>query len=203
MSDAILEDGPEHYYYIGRDRFPFAVASSFPIEDDLDSSFQPARESSASLRGIVDSFVDLRRDSVLKTVQMASITSSACRGILLSVESRLRAGNLQGKVAGSTAQDDLHSHGRQQAAGGGYALFPAGSRISEETWTKLAAAAEEQLVRQGYLITQTDKRNISAMTGIEVTPYIWSTLMKRLDLKKVRNPFPSSLVVYVPRLKHK
>ncbi len=190
MSDDMPEEGLNHYhyYYMGRDRFPFADSvSSLPLEDDLDNCETHDEERISALCSIFDSFVESEAASARSSIAYSSTVNAFCRSMLQSIGERLSTG------PGVIAQP-ISPVSKQGA------LFPAGTRVKPETWQRLYEIASERLRRHGYLVTQHDKKYISAGAGVELTPYMWSTLMSRMGLRRVDNPFSSpALVIYVPR----
>lgn len=188
MSDDVLDGGPNHYYYVGRDRFSFADSlSSLPLEDDLDSYETHDEKRIGSLCGFVDSFLEAEAASVGNSIAYSATVNDFCRSMLQSINER---------VNGVTAVFSSHNVSLEGRA----APFPRGTRVQPETWERLYEAASELLRSYGCIITQHDKKQISARTGVDITPYIWSTLMDRMDLRRIKNPdSSSSVVIYVPR----
>ncbi len=198
MSDAILEDGPSHYYYIGRDRFSFAPETgTLPVEDDLGSSFQGRMDTDQLLSGIAGKLSALRDGSARDAILLSSFVSDFCRGMIHSMELRMNTlDSIRRRVECASSKAPVAEEvGIQTPAG-----FPNGSRVGPEIWQKLHSLAADRLSEYGYLITQRDKKYLSSNSGVEVTPYIWSTLISRMNLRRVRNPYSSSaLVIYVPQ----
>jgi hypothetical protein len=128
-------------------------------------------------------------------LDFAREVNAFCRKVLLSVESLQSAGS---------SDYDVHArrslrHGKQihELTDTEFSP-PAGPLLSRDEWLRLHAAARKRLDRFGYLMTQRDKRYLSRQSGIEVTAYIWSTLVSRMGLRRIKNPYTSSnLVLYV------
>ena len=188
MSDDLPEEGLNHYYYMGRDRFPFADSvSSLPLEDDLDSYESQGEERMDALCSIFGSFLESETASARSSIAYSSTVNAFCRSMLQSIGERVSTGS-------GVITQQITPVSKQVA------LFPAGTRVKPETWQRLYEVASERLRRHGYLVTQHDKKYISAGAGVELTQYMWSTLMSRMDLRRVDNPFSSpALVIYVPR----
>lgn len=193
MSDAIIEDGPSHYYYIGRDRFDFAAgAATSPVEDQLGDpdAAEEAGVGQSAVR-IIDAFGASLTGTAAGTVSMAASVNTFCRGLLELLERRSASGIPGAGGFDFAMQQELPSAEPES--------FPRGHRIPADTWQKLLDAASGILRDHGCLITQRDKRYLSYSTGVEVTPYIWSTLTELLNLKRVKSPYsPASLAIYAP-----
>lgn len=188
MSDAILNDGPNHYYYIGNDKFLFGGDSRVsPLEDTLSEdgdSWEDAGDSLKNLARLVSAFREHRIEGI---VSQSATLNRACRALLGGIEARL------------ASQEQTAFHREPEHAEDGASSFPHGSKVTREIWSQLLLLAEEVLRTHGYLITQRDKKYLTEKSGVFVTPYIWSTLVGRMGLRKVKNPYSSSaLVIYVP-----
>lgn len=195
MSDAILNDGPNHYYYIGNDKFLFRGDSAVtPLEDNLSEEIDSSQESGASLIHIVEELANSREQRIESVISKSEALNRACRALLGGIEMRLDSHEL------TIHYRDVQLSARSHLAGG-VDTFPRGSKVTQETWGKLLFLAQDLLRTYGYLITQRDKQSLSEKSGVFVTPYIWSTLVDRMRLRRVKNPYSSSaLVIYVPSL---
>lgn len=197
MSDAILEKGPNHYYYIGRDRFEFAgELIGGPLEDDLPYLAESTSESGKALIGIVDHFGISWAERVAGTISHSSSMNRFCRILLRSLEGRDAILSHVDQHASHPAVRTSKSKPETRQA----FAFPNGGKVPHETWLKLAGLAGRRLARYGCIITQRDKKQISVGSGIDITPYIWSTLVCRMGLRRVNSPRAASRMdIYVPR----
>ncbi len=198
MSDAILNGGQDHYYYVGSDRFPFASGSGAePIEDALG---QPAEESIAAfpMGASLGAIAMSRRERISSTMSFAASITDFCSGLLRSMEERYTTGEVL--AASHQADNASGSDSIQDNVQPELPEFPRSQKIGRDTWETLFRLAQSRLSEEGCLITQRDKNYLSSSSGVEITPYIWSTLVHRMNLRRVKNPYSSSaLVIYVPR----
>lgn len=192
MSDDILNDGPNRYYYIGTDKFLFGGGSTdLPLEDALSEDFYSPEESGDSLLRIARKMVIVREERIGALVSKSVVLNQVCRALLNGIENNLALGARAGGME--------HRQGSPQSSLGGVSVFPHGSKITQEVWNRLLFLAQKRLKSHGYLITQRDKKYLTEKSGVFVTPYMWSTLVERMKLRRVKNPYSASaLVIYVP-----
>lgn len=128
-------------------------------------------------------------------IDFAREVNTFCREVLLSIESVQPAES----AAYGTYGTGTPAHGKRIRAftDDGFSP-PAGTLLGADDWQRLHTIACKRLERFGYLMTQRDKKYLSRQSGLEVTAYIWSTLVRRMGLRRIKNPYTSSnLVIYV------
>jgi len=129
------------------------------------------------------------------TMMYSRAVNSLCGTILDSIEKRIEVAT-PSVIAEIKSNVRIHAPlqpTRDQS-------FPRGPKLSTENWEKLYSLLMLRLDIHGCIITQRDRKSLSETSGIEVSPYVWSTLIRKLGLRRVKNPYSSSpLVIYVPR----
>lgn len=202
MSDDTVAHNPD-YRYSGLDRFSFAADDLMNGPEETgatdDCIYSEEQQDSVKLEETVTRLLQsVRRVScagTAHTMMYSSAVNSLCGNILDSIEKRI-------EMAAPSAIAEIETNVKIIATSQPTQkqTFPRGPRLSTENWEKLYALLMLRLDRYGCIITQRDRKSLSETSGIEVSPYVWSTLIQKLGLRKVKNPYSSSpLVIYVPR----
>ena len=202
MSDDMLI-GDSHHGYGGRDGIPFAsgdateentgtIAAGDGTEALAEPVFPELREAAIGILLTAGSMNGLEADRI---VAYSKTLNSLCRSVLENAEERIRC-----VEEIHTVEPEISVKNRGSGRSVSEMAFPSGSVLSRDDWSKLCSLLADRLDRYGCIITQRDRKFLSSKSGIEISSYMWSTLVKKLDLRRVKNPYSaSSLVIYVPR----
>ncbi len=201
--DIVLNDSAQGY--AGSGTLPFAsralaqahagMSSVGYIGDGLNES--TLFELEQTINTILNAARNRREMETERVVMYSKALNSLCRSVLEKAEERI--GSLSTTRPTEPGIEVKHSSLLRSVS---EVRFPYGPALSQDNWSSLCSLLMKRLDRYGCIITQRDRRFLSEASGIDVSPYIWSTLVKRLDLRRVKNPYSaSSLVIYVPRLK--
>lgn len=189
MSDAMIADR-------GRG-IAAELQSGVPrIAESADSLYEDEMEKEADL--LFSVYLRGTEHTVSPVLDFAREVNTFCREVLLSIESIQRAESAESADYG-TYGTGTPAHGKliHAITDDGFSP-PAGPLLGADEWQRLHTIACKRLERFGYLMTQRDKKYLSRQSGLEVTAYIWSTLVRRMGLRRIKNPYTSSnLVIYV------
>ncbi len=203
MSDEMVGDDAR-YRYAGRDVFPFAseeVADEDtdwqPVEVAMPQSDRPgATDLDEAAAGILRTAEGAHRLRTVDIVTYSVAMNRLCKRLLDIALDRLDTHTGFGNAVPETEGENIAA-----LSVSGW-TFPNGRAVSRDNWLRLCSLLVGRLDRFGCVITQRDRKYLSEAADMEISPYIWSTLMRVLDLRRVKNPYStSSLVIYVPRVK--
>ena len=186
MSDAIVADP-------GRGIAAELQSGVLQTAESADSFYEEEMEKESDL--LFSVYLSGTEHSASPVLDFAREVNKFCREVLFSLESIQRAESADYGTYGTGTL----AHGKRIHAftDDGFSP-PAGPLLGADEWQRLHTIACKRLERFGYLMTQRDKKYLSRQSGLEVTAYIWSTLVRRMGLRRIKNPYTSSnLVIYV------
>ena len=200
MSDALSTEGFYERGYTETDCGDAVQEHTyvFPEERsaDADRGLQEAKATwSDETDVILSRRSSLAGDRSAAVLELSRLVNRFCSRILTSLENGLHGTQ---PSAGHPSILNTSEAGRRREINLPGFSIPGGSCLSREEWLRLYSIAVRRMERFGYLMTQRDKKYISKQSGIDITPYIWNTLVRRMGLRRIENPYSSSnLVIYV------